>query len=220
VIATSTSWPVSRFAHHLLSDRKAALYLEHADGVMTDMQAHRWCAAPTIADLSVVCRVTGPALDIGCGPGRLTRALALNRVSALGIDVTPDAVHLARSSGALAIHRSVFDPVPGHGRWQTALLIDGNVGIGGNPDVLLRRIRQLLCPTGQLIVELDHPHTRFYAGPARLCSPTAPSSSWFAWARVPIAGADDLARRNGFAVAETWTIQDRWFATLASDATR
>jgi SAM-dependent methyltransferase len=214
MIATSTDWPSARFANHLVSDRKAALFLEHADGVMTDMQAHRWCAAPSIADLSVVCRVTGPVLDIGCGPGRLTRALALNRVSVLGIDVTPDAVHLARSTGALAIHRSVFDPLPGHGRWRSALLIDGNIGIGGNPCALLRRIGQLLCPAGRLIVELDDPQSKFYAGPARLCSPLEPSSSWFAWARVPAGSAGRLAEETGYTVTESWSIQQRWFATL------
>jgi SAM-dependent methyltransferase len=214
LIATGNDWPAARFAGHLGSARKAALYLEHADGVMTDMHSHRWCAAPSIADLSVVCRVVGPALDIGCGPGRLTRALALNRVSALGIDVTPDAVHLARSTGALAIHRSVFDPLPGHGRWQSALLIDGNVGIGGNPDVLLRRIAQLLGPGGRLIVELDDPDSDFYAGHARLCSSLEPSSHWFAWARVPVRSAGQLARRTGFTVTEAWSIQQRWFATM------
>ena len=37
--------------------------------------------------------------------------------------------------------RDVFDPLPGEGRWETALLADGNIGIGGDPVALLRRLR-------------------------------------------------------------------------------
>jgi hypothetical protein len=35
------------------------------------------------------------------------------------------------------------------------LLLDGNIGIGGDPHRLLRRVRELLTPTGRLLVELD-----------------------------------------------------------------
>jgi hypothetical protein len=134
----------------------------------------------------------------------------------LGIDITPEAVHHARSAGAFALHRSIFDPLPGQGRWRTALLIDGNVGIGGDPHALLCRVHQLLCPGGRLIVELDHAQSAFYAGPARLRSVTSPASNWFAWARVPVVSVNELAARTGFAVCETWRIQQRWFASLES----
>src|SRR5262249_61510991 len=74
-----------------------------------------------------------PTLDVGSGPGRLTVALAECGIPALGIDVTPYAVHLARAAGALTLLRDVFGRVPGAGRWMTVLLADGNIGIGGEP---------------------------------------------------------------------------------------
>ena len=43
--------------------------------------------------------------------------------------------------GVAALLRDVFDPVPGEGRWETALLADGNIGIGGDPVALLERVR-------------------------------------------------------------------------------
>ena len=33
----------------------------------------------------------------------------------------------------------MFEPLPGEGRWGTVLLLDGNVGIGGDPVALLER---------------------------------------------------------------------------------
>jgi len=50
-------------------------------------------------------------------------------VPALGIDQSATAVDLARRSGAPALRRDVFGPLPGAGRWSTVLLADGNVGM-------------------------------------------------------------------------------------------
>ena len=51
-------------------------------------------------------------------------------VPALGVDQSATAVALARRSGAPALRRDVFDPLPGTGRWHDVLLADGNVGLG------------------------------------------------------------------------------------------
>ena len=58
-------------------------------------------------------------------------------------------MQLARSCGALALHRDVFATVPGTGRWARVLLADGNIGIGGDPDALLSRVAELLKPPGR-----------------------------------------------------------------------
>jgi hypothetical protein len=64
-------------------------------------------------------------------------------VFALGVDLLPVAVELARGRGARAIVGSIFDELPGSGTWQSALLLDGDVGIGGAPARLLAGIRTL-----------------------------------------------------------------------------
>jgi hypothetical protein len=38
---------------------------------------------------------------------------------------------LAGRGGAPALLSDVFEPLPGMGRWQTVLLVDGNVGLIG-----------------------------------------------------------------------------------------
>jgi SAM-dependent methyltransferase len=89
-----------------------------------------WTAARRPGDESVLERCAGATLDVGCGPGRLVAALTNTGVQALGVDVSAGAVTFARSLGASAVCRSVFDPLPGDGHWDHAILADGNIGIG------------------------------------------------------------------------------------------
>src|SRR4029453_1954232 len=92
----------------------------------------RWLAPLTEVDRRVLARSDGPVLDVGCGPARHTLALGAEGVPTLGIDITGATLAVARPRGALVLLRSVFDPIPGEGRWGTVLLLDGNVGIGGD----------------------------------------------------------------------------------------
>ncbi|WP_208802814.1 hypothetical protein [Microbispora triticiradicis] len=97
---------------------------------------------------------------------------------------------------------------------MTVLLADGNIGIGGDPDALLRRVRELLRPGGEVVAELDPPGAATRAervwlrGEGRV-------TGWFAWARVSVSGIGPLARRSGFRRAEVWTEAGRWFSVLS-----
>src|SRR5258708_3750529 len=91
------------------------------------------------------------------GPVGQVVALAAAGIPALGLDVAPSAVHMARARGACVLERSVFDRVPGAGRWATALLLDGNAGIGGDPEALLRRVASLLRPGGSILLAAEAP---------------------------------------------------------------
>src|ERR1700749_4542917 len=102
--------------------------VEHSDGTRVPLAVDQWLE-PALGDTSLVDRCSGPTLDVGSGPGRLTVALAERGIPALGIDVTPYAVDLARSSGALVMLRNVFDRVPGTGRRGAVLVADGHLGI-------------------------------------------------------------------------------------------
>ena len=106
----------------------------------------RWLGPLTAADTAVLDRTRGPVLDVGCGPGRHVLALARRGRLALGVDVAPAAVRVARLRGAPAIEACVFERIPGAGTWGSALLLDGNIGIGGAPVALLARLRELLRP--------------------------------------------------------------------------
>ena len=111
--------------------------IEHADGSITPLWAGDWRRLRP-GDASLIDRCSGPTLDVGSGPGRLTVALAERGVPTLGIDVAPHAVRIARSAGSLTLLRDVFSRVPGTGRWMIVLLADGSIGIGGDPAALLQ----------------------------------------------------------------------------------
>lgn len=131
----------------------------------------------------------GPTVDIGCGPGRMAHALARRGRPVLGIDVVPEAVRLSIDRGVAALLRDVFEPVPGEGRWETALLADGNIGIGGDPVALLSRVRELLAPTGRVVVEVARPGTGVRTRHVRLETEVGRSDA-FPWTLV---GADAIA---------------------------
>jgi SAM-dependent methyltransferase len=186
--------------------------IEHADGSRTPLQVDNWLHVRP-GDASIVDRCSGPTLDVGSGPGRLTVALAERGIPALGIDVTPYAVHLARAAGALTLLRDVFGRVPGAGRWMTVLLADGNIGIGGDPVVLLRRVSELLTPLGQALIEVQPPGSAHRREQIRLRH-GGQTSAWFPWAYVGVDQIAEVARNAGLSAGETWSAGGRWFTSL------
>ena len=187
--------------------------LRAPDGTALPARAHRWLGPLTVEDEAVLARVVSPVLDVGCGPGRHVLALAERGAVALGIDITPAAVELARRRGAPVLARSVFDRVPGAGRWSSALLLDGNLGIGGHPAALLERVGALLKPGGVVLVELEPPGTAPAAELVRFDVGSV-EGPWFAWTTV---GADELsapAAAAGLAVEDVWPGAERWFGAL------
>ena len=122
-------------------------WVRHDDGTVHALPVRSWLGghhADREFDNAVLELCKGPTIDLGCGPGRLVARLIERGVPALGVDQSATAVGLARRSGAPALHRDVFDALPGMGRWQTVLLADGNVGLGGDPWRVLQRAGELL----------------------------------------------------------------------------
>ena len=96
---------------------------------------------------------------------------------------------------------------------MTVLLADGNIGIGGDPVALLRRVSELLTPLGQALVEVQPPGTALRREQVRLCH-GGQTSSWFPWAYVGVDQMAETARSAGLRTAETWSADGRWFTSL------
>ena len=207
--------PLRLYADGLLRARERGMQAQARleDGIVVPLALERYVGPADETDEQILRTVRGPVLDVGCGPGRHLHALARRGVFALGVDLSPVAVDLARGRGGHAIVGSIFDELPGAGTWQSALLLDGNIGIGGAPARLLERVRTLLADRGELLVELDPPGTPTTETRARLETPNR-TSDWFPWARVGAADIDSPARSSGFAAGAPWTHTGRWFARL------
>jgi SAM-dependent methyltransferase len=194
----------------------APVVLRADTGEALDLDLRRWHDPATDEEAALLATVDGPVIDLGCGPGRLVVSLASRRVPALGVDSSPSAVALARRRGATVLERDLFGPLPGEGRWATALLFDGNVGIGGDPVGLLRRLRDLLTQDGRVVVELDPPGSGSAVVRVRVAHGLR-RSDWFPWCHLAANHASVVAEAASLRVAEQWQDTGRWFAVLAPE---
>ncbi|CAN5189496.1 class I SAM-dependent methyltransferase [soil metagenome] len=215
--ATFGSGGSEPYASALRRTGSPVLYLRAADRpeTVTMMDVSRWHADADDADLTLLRRVAGPVLDIGCGPGRMVRAAQRLGLHAVGLDVSPVAIELASRLGGSYVRGSVFDRVPGEGMWQTALLVDGNVGIGGDIPALLARCRQLLAPTGEIVVELhdDPDQLDHYLG--EVTDAQGGRSASFPWAEIGLDRLVALLPELGLELAQSWLSDGRSFCRLA-----
>ncbi|MCX5381516.1 bifunctional 2-polyprenyl-6-hydroxyphenol methylase/3-demethylubiquinol 3-O-methyltransferase UbiG [Streptomyces sp. NBC_00091] len=213
-MTTVAAWTADPYTLALRSGR-GPLFLRRGDGWLLPLDVERWCEAPDGADRTVLRRCRGTVLDIGCGPGRLVSALAARGHRALGIDVSPEAVARTARAGGTALRRSVFDPLPGEGRWDTALLIDGNIGIGGDPAALLGRMGQVLGACGRLIVECAGVDAELDERcEVRVSDGRGAQGAAFPWARVGVVALAVHAEAAGWARTGHWTAAGRVFAEL------
>jgi SAM-dependent methyltransferase len=191
-------------------------WIRRDDGEISNLPVRRWLGgrdADCQFDDAVVGLCSGPTIDLGCGPGRLVTELIRRGVPALGVDQSATAVGLARRNGAPVLRRDVFDALPATGRWQTVLLADGNVGLGGDPLRVLRRSAQLLSRGGRCIAEFEPVATGIRTGWVRLES-SRTIGPWFRWASVGIDCAAELADEAGLALTAMHPIGRRVLASL------
>lgn len=154
----------------------------------------------------LVAEVPGPVLDIGCGPGRMVAAAMRAGHRSLGVDVSAAAVQLAARRGAPVTQRSVFESLPSEGRWGSALLLDGNVGIGGDPSALLRRCAELVHARGWIVVEAHHDETRDVTIDGELVDAAGGISASFPWAEVGTRALDRHAAGAGLGLVRRWRL--------------
>jgi SAM-dependent methyltransferase len=194
-------------------DRGHPLDAIYPDGHRVPVPVESWRGPLLPGDSSVLDRCTRPTLDVGCGPGRMTAALYRRGIAAVGIDTDASAVHFACAAGAVVQRCDVFGNVPLAGRWSTVLLVDGNIGIGGAPLILLRRVAELAAPAGRILVEVEGPAERSSLVELRLASGDAVSEP-FRWARLAVQDAGGVAAMAGLRVEELWEEAGRWFVAL------
>ncbi|WP_020387467.1 DUF2064 domain-containing protein [Kribbella catacumbae] len=177
-------------------------------------EVDRWQAPADDVDRLALSRCEGPVLDIGCGPGRIVTALAERGIPALGVDISAEAVALTTNRGAPALRRPVQEPLPGEGRWGSVLLMDGNIGIGGAPELLLKRCAELVRPDGLVLVEVDPDDDLDDTAPIILHGDSGRRSKPLPWARVGTQAVLRHALAADLLATEDWRTPHRAFLTF------
>ncbi|SNT02247.1 class I SAM-dependent DNA methyltransferase [Rhodococcoides kyotonense] len=197
-------------------------WMGHSDGTREPLPIARWMGGEAssiedrVADNGMIAQCSGPTLDLGCGPGRLTERLARRGISALGVDTSREAVDLTVGRGGRAVLRDLFEPLPDVGEWACVLLADGNIGIGGDPVRLLRRAAELIRPDGVIIAEVDAPGREGVTHRTVRWETDTMVGDWFAWASVSADATVDLARTAGLRVVDIASFHGRYFARMRS----
>lgn len=190
-----------------MSEPRATSLLLSDCGLVIDLDIDRYCTEPSPGERRFLKRLRGPILDVGCGPGRAAAFLRNHGTAALGVDVRADLVNLARRNGALCVRQNIFETVPFEGRWQEVLLLDGNIGIGGEPDKMLERLRRVVRPGGTAYIEVSP------IGPTRQLvvreHHAGVTGKPFAWAVVSMAGLDELLVGSGWRCHHVHAIRER-----------
>ncbi|KAA1251299.1 SAM-dependent methyltransferase [Mycobacterium simiae] len=206
-------------------------WIRHDDGELRPLPTHRWLgsrsAEQVVApdevdetfdeafDEAVAQMCSGPTIELGCGPARLVARLVQRGVPALGIDRSAAAVRLAGRGGAPVLLGDVFEPLPGVGSWQTVLLVDGNVGLGGDPLRILGRASELLCSGGRCVAEFEAQAIGIRSRWVRLES-ARDIGPWFRWASVGADSAASLAAQAGLTLTGVRLVAGRVIAILVA----
>ena len=190
--------------------------MAHNQAKMEVLDLREWARPADLVERSVLWGLRGPVLEIGCGPGRLVAALTESGTPALGIDISPFAAKLAADRGVPMMVCSIFDRVPGEGQWPTALLLDGSIGIGGDPTALLCRVKAVLAAGGLALIETLGPGV--VPGRAMACVEYEPGvHETIPWAKLGLDQLEEVAAHAGFALETVRRAGRRWFSWLRSN---
>ncbi|MEO8850161.1 MAG: class I SAM-dependent methyltransferase [Allobranchiibius sp.] len=193
------------------------LGLNTSSGMRIDLDMERYLADADEADSTVLERCEGPVLDVGCGPGRIVAALTAAGTAALGVDIADAAIEFTLRRGALALSRDIFSRLPGEGRWQTVLVLDGNCGIGGDVPALLRRLKELTAEGGTIIIEAATTVRGTDEMVTATFSTDGEDGPAFPWAIASVEVLQRYADQAGLPSMESWSHSGRDFLMLKSE---
>jgi 2-polyprenyl-3-methyl-5-hydroxy-6-metoxy-1,4-benzoquinol methylase len=117
-------------------------------------------------------RTGAAALDIGCGSGKLLRALRLAGWAAEGVEWDHHAADVAAAYSECTIHTGDFSKLPLQGGKYDLVLLNHVFEHLDDPTQVFRRVGELLAPDGKAVL--------IYPNPAALGAKRF-KEHWFSW---------------------------------------
>ena len=216
LIGTRPRQPTDRLFDDLYGGADVAVHTVsgRAGGATLEVDLARWSRPADDVDQMVVARVRAARARHRLRPGSDGRCPAAFGRAALGIDISAVAVaRRARRAGGQVLRRDLALPLAAEGRWGTALLLDGNIGIGGD----VRRVAAALS-SDRGRRRLDHLRDRHRPGAGRDVRGGAESpgcrSAPVPWAAIGIRRLTGVAAALDLIVTEVWEADRRSFVAL------
>jgi SAM-dependent methyltransferase len=143
------------------------LLLESDDGTLreADFQPGDFLSSPDrwpAWERQAVDHATGTVFDLGAGAGRHSLYLQELGFRVTAIDASPGCVEVCRSRGIREARLMDLQDLSGHERWDTVLLMGGNLGVAGDWEQsrkLLISLAKNTRPHGCLIGDTVDPTT-------------------------------------------------------------
>jgi ubiquinone/menaquinone biosynthesis C-methylase UbiE len=110
---------------------------------------------------------SGSLLDVGCGTGSYTAALAERGWEATGVDISEDMLRLARARGIRAVHADATSLPFGDASFDAAISVFTNTDVDDLAAVV-REIARVLRPGAPLVYLAVHP---CFVGPHSIYDP-------------------------------------------------
>lgn len=206
-----------------LDGRRTPVHLRTRNGRRLAHDVGAYFAPVSPEEELLLATARGPVLDIGCGPARHARYLQQHGLEAVGLDCSPRALATATALGLqLAVRRDVLtEPIPAG--FGTALLLDGNAGMGGTPAGTARLLAGLAAaaaPGARLLLSGRAARGRLWRGLDVRTEYRGATGPWSSWLVPSLDGLRILAAGTGWRQRLAIGSGARYWAAFELDGAR
>jgi SAM-dependent methyltransferase len=203
-----------------LGGRRVPVHLRTGDGHRLDHDVGAYFAPVSPEEELLLSQAAGVVLDIGCGPGRHARFLQQRGLAAVGLDCSPSALATASALGLeLTVRRDVLTEAVPSG-FGTALLLDGNAGLGGTPAGTARLLADLAAaaaPGARLLVSGRAARGRAWRSLVVRTEYRGAIGPWAPWLVPSLDGLTTLAAGAGWRRRVAVGVGSRYWAAYELD---